>query len=320
MRTRNKMLALGSAGLLALGLAACGDDDGSGGSGGGGDLSGEIQIDGSSTVEPITSAIAELFNGENSGVQITVGTSGTSGGFEKFCKGETDISNASRAIKDDEAEACERNGVDFEEVTVATDALTVVVNPENPVDCLSVDQVSEIYGPGSTITNWNQVSGVDYDQELEIYSPGSDSGTFGYFTEAVNGEEEAQRTKGVNIVGEDDNATVNGVSGSTGGVGYFGFSFFNENQGSLKALQIENEDGECVSPSVETAQDGTYNPLARPLYVYPAAKALKKDTTQEFIRFYIENVNGIAEAVGFIGLTEEQLSEARAKVEKLVGS
>ena len=303
--------------VLALGVAACGDDDSNGGEG---DLSGSIRIDGSSTVAPLSEPMGELFNEENSGVNVTVGTSGTGGGFEKFCNGETDISDASRAIEPDEEKACEANGIEFEEVVVANDALSVVVNPDNPVTCLTVEQVGEIYGPKATATNWSDIAGLDaeYDESLEIFSPGADSGTFDYFTEAINGEEGAQRSQGVNVVGENDNATVTGVSGSPGGVGYFGYSFYNENQDKLKALEIENPDsGKCVEPAPETTQAGEYAPLGRQLYIYPSAQALEKPEVLEFVNFYLENVNDVTEQAGFIALTEEQLKESQSDVDAL---
>jgi phosphate transport system substrate-binding protein len=315
-------LVIAFAAALAVGVAACGGDDettaGSGDSGG--DLSGSIRIDGSSTVAPLSEPMAELFNEENSGVNITVGTSGTGGGFEKFCNGETDISDASRAIEPDEEKACEENGIEFEEVVVANDALSVVVNPDNPIACLSVEQVGEIYGPKATATNWDEIKGLEagFDEDLEIFSPGADSGTFDYFTDAINGEEGAQRSKNVNVVGENDNATVTGVAGSPGGIGYFGYSFYNENRDKLKALEIENpESGECVEPAPETTQSGEYAPLGRQLYIYPSAQALEKPEVLAFVEFYLENVNEVTEQAGFIALTEEQLGESEADVEAL---
>jgi len=308
--------------LLAIGLAACGDDDSGGDSGSGESLSGSIRVDGSSTVAPLTEPVGELFNEEQPDVNVTVGTSGTGGGFEKFCAGETDISDASRVIAPEEEKLCSDGGVEYDEVAVANDALTVVVNPDNPVTCITPDQLSEIYGPDATATSWGDIEGLDaeFSEDLDIYSPGSDSGTFDYFTDAVNGEEGAQRTKDVNIVGENDNATVTGVSGSTGGIGYFGFSFFQENEDTLKALEIENpETGECVAPGEETVQSGEYAPLGRELFIYPSAEALQKPEVLEFVNFYLENVNEIAPQAGFIPLTDEQLSEAQEKVATLGG-
>jgi len=308
-------LVLAASGVFALGVAACGDDD----EGGSGDLSGSIRIDGSSTVAPLTSAIAEGFNEENPDVDVTVGTSGTGGGFEKFCAGETDANDASEAIGDEEIAACEEGGVAYEELQVANDALTVVVNPDNPVNCLTVDQLKSVWEPGSKVSSWSDIEGLDppYDESLDLYGPGSDSGTFGYFTEAVNGEEDAIRND-YNDVGEDDNATVTGVGGSPGGMGYFGFSFFSENEGTLKALEIDGGEG-CVAPSPETAQDGSYTPLSRPLFIYPSAEALKDPAFDEFMKYYLDNVNTIAEQVGFIPLTDEQLSEQQSKLEGLIG-
>jgi len=302
--------------VLALGAAACGDSDESSGSGSG-DLSGSIRIDGSSTVAPLTEAVAEEFEAANSGVKVTVGTSGTGGGFEKFCEGETAVSDASRAIEPEEVEACKKGGIEFEEVRVATDALTVVVNPENPVNCLTVEQLSAIWDPDSDLSNWSEVPGLkeEFDEELQLFGPGTDSGTFDYFTEEINGEEGASR-KDYNNVGENDNATVTGVQGAPGGMGYFGYSFYLENEGALKALEVDGGKG-CVSPSAETAQADEYVPLSRPLFIYPSAEALKEPEVKGFVDFYLENVNDVAEAVGFIPLTEEQLDASKQATAKL---
>ena len=279
------------AAVLAVGVAACGSGDSTTGGGSGGeDLSGTIRIDGSSTVAPLTEAIAEEFQAENPGVRVTVGTSGTGGGFEKFCAGETDISDASREIEPEEVEACKKKGIGYEDVHVATDALTVMINNENPVSCLTVDQLSAIWGPDSKISNWNEIPGLEeeFDQELALYGPGTDSGTFDYFTEEINGEEGATR-KDYNNVGENDNATVTGVEGSPGGMGYAGFSYYTENEGKLKALEVDGGKG-CVAPSVETAQDGSYTPLSRPLFIYPSDSALEKPEVKAFVQYYLENV------------------------------
>jgi phosphate transport system substrate-binding protein len=302
--------------VLAFAVAACGDSEDEA-TGGGGDLSGSIRIDGSSTVAPLTEAVAEEFEAETSGVRVTVGTSGTGGGFEKFCAGETDISDASRAIEPEEVAACKKDGIDYEEVRIATDALTVVVNPENPVDCLTVEQLKAIWAPDSKLSNWSQIPGLqeEFDEELALFGPGTDSGTFDYFTEEINGEEGASR-KDYNNVGENDNATVAGVEGSPGGMGYFGYSFYQENEGALKALEVDAGKG-CVAPSAETAQNGEYEPLSRPLFIYPSAAALKKPEVKAFVDFYLGNVNDIAEAVGFIPLTEEQLEASKTAAAKL---
>lgn len=318
MTSSKWLTVLASAAVLVLGVAACGsDDDSSGSSGGGEDLSGSIRIDGSSTVAPLTEAVAEQFMAENTGVRVTVGTSGTGGGFEKFCAGETDISDASRAIEPEEEEACKKDGVGYEDVHVATDALTVMINNENPVACLTVDQLADVWGPDSKVSNWSDIPGVEeeFDEELALFGPGTDSGTFDYFTESINGEEGVTR-KDYNNVGEDDNATVKGVEGSPGGMGYAGFSFYTENEGKLKALEVDNGKG-CVPPSVETAQDGSYAPLSRPLYMYPSEQALKKPEVKSFITYYLDTVNSVAESLGFVPLTEEQLEESKAAAEKI---
>ena len=314
---RSRLLIPTAIAILALPVlvAACGDDNGGGGS----DLSGTIRIDGSSTVAPLSEPAGEQFNEENPNVDVTVGTSGTGGGFEKFCAGETDISDASRQIEPDEERACQENGIEYEEITVANDALTVVVNPENPVTCMTVDQLKQIWNRGSNVSSWGDVDGLeqDFSEELELFGPGTDSGTFDYFTEAINGEEGVQRSQ-YNNVGEDDNATVTGVGGSTGGMGYFGFSFFQENEGTLKALEVDGGDG-CVAPSPETTQDASYQPLGRQLYIYPSAEALGRPEVRGFVEFYLENSDSLTEQAGFISLTEEQKQESLDKVAQLAG-
>ena len=312
-RNRFHLAFVAAAIALAFAVVGCGGSDDDGG------LSGTIRIDGSSTVAPLSEAAAELFQNENPGVQVTVGTSGTGGGFEKFCNGETDISDASRPIADDEIEACETRGVAFEQVTVANDALSVLVNTENPVDCLSVEQLNQIWAPGSKVKRWSEIDGIEpaYDAPLELYGPGTDSGTFDYFTDEINGEEGAQRTD-YNNIGEDDNTGIVGVEGSPGGMFYVGFSYYVENQDRIKALAIDGGDG-CVEPSFETVQGGTYTPLGRGLFIYPSGAALERPEVLAFVEFYIENQAEIAEAAGYISLTEEQEEEALAKVESLTG-
>lgn len=310
-----KWLALASAGMLALGVAACGDDDndstGANNGSDGSSLSGSIRIDGSSTVAPLSEPAGEQFSGENPDVRVGVATSGTGGGFEKFCAGETDVSNASRPIEPEEEKLCAANGIEFSEIVVANDAMSVVVNPENPVNCLTTDQLTAIWGPDSNLSNWSEIPGLneDFDEDLQLYGPGTDSGTFDYFTEEINGEEGESR-KDYNNVGENDNATVTGVQGAPGGMGYFGFSFYQENEGSLKALEVDGGKG-CVPPSAETAQDDTYVPLSRPLLIYPSAAALEKPEVKAFVDYYLDNANAVAESVGFIPLTEEQLKASK---------
>ncbi len=311
------LLAVGAAGVLALGVAACGGDDSSSDSGSGSsssNLSGSLRIDGSSTVGPLTQAVAEQFNSENPDVDISVGVAGTGGGFEKFCAGETVINDASREIEPEEKALCKKGGVTYEALQVANDALTVVVNNANPNTCLSVKQLNSIWKPDNPVSSWADVPGADssFSADIERFGPGTTSGTFDYFTDAINGEEGSQ-TKDYNNVGENDNQTVTGVEGAEGGIGYFGFSFFEENKGALKALQVENPDtGKCVEPAAETVQSGDYAPLGRPLFIYPNADDLKSDDAlNAFVKFYLDNVNDMAPTVGFIPMTSEQLTKSQ---------
>src|ERR671914_174413 len=279
-------------------------------------LSGTITADGSSTLGPYTSAAAEGFQKRNRGVRITVGISGTGGGFERFCRGETDLSNASRPIKEDETEQglCEQNGVEYVEFQVANDALTVVVNKDNDwATCLTVDQLKKMWEPGSTVKSWKDVDPSFPDQELRLFGAGTDSGTFDYFTGEIVGEEGASRSD--YAASEDDNTTVTGVSGEKGGLGYFGFSYFEENQGVLKALEIDGGDG-CVAPSVETAQDGTYKPLSRPLFVYAKTESFQKPEVAAFIQYTLDNAVEIAEESQYVPLTDEQVAEQQAAFEE----
>jgi len=313
-------------GLLVL-LAGCGgegrggDDDASGttteASGGGSDLSGRIEADGSSTVGPFTTAGAERFQQENPDVQVTVGVSGTGGGFERFCRGETDLSNASRTIDEDEVAICEENGVEYLELQVANDALTVVVNTANDwATCLTVEELNAIWKPGSMASSWQDVRESFPDDPLELFGPGTDSGTFDYFTDAINGEEGASRTD--YQASEDDNVIVQGVKGTAGGLGYFGFSYFEENQGSLKAVEIDGGSG-CVAPSAESTQAGEYVPLARPLFVYAKTDALARSEVEDFLRYMLENEASIAERARFVPLNETQIEENLRKLDEATG-
>ena len=295
---------------LALTLAACGGDNNDGGtdtttSG----LSGSVLVDGSSTVGPMAEVANELFGESNPDVKVTVGESGTGGGFEKFCAGDTDISTASRPIEDDEAAICEENGVSYQEMIVANDALTLVINKDNDwATCLTVEQLKTIWEPKAEgkITNWNQVDPSFPDQELTLFGAGTDSGTFDYFTSAITGEEGASRTDYSPT--ENDNNTVTGVQGSVGGLGYFGYSYFEQNSDSLTAVQVDNGDG-CVAPSPETVADGTYQPLSRELYLYPSIeKAADNAAAKAFTEYFAENDATIAETAQFIALNDEQKS------------
>jgi phosphate transport system substrate-binding protein len=314
LTSRTRVAGLSAALVGTLALAACGgDQNGSGDDGSA--LSGSVAVDGSSTVAPLSQAAAAFYAEEQPGVNVTVATSGTGGGFEKFCNGETDISDASRPIKDEEAAICEANGIAFEELTVANDALTVVVNKDNDwVDCLTVEQLQAIWAPGSTVTNWNQVDPSFPDEELVLYGPGTDSGTFDYFTDEINGEEGASRTD--YEPSEDDNVIVQGVASSAGGLGYFGFTYYEENTDQLKALAIDNGSG-CVTPSAEAAQDGSYAPLSRPLFIYVSDVALEEEQVSDFVRFYIDNIDDVVEEAQYVGLTDEQKSELSQAFERI---
>ena len=299
----------------ALVLAACGGGSG-GDSGGGGNLSGAVRIDGSSTVYPLTALAAEDFMAANPGVQVTVASSGTGGGFEKFCRGETDANDASRKIKDEEKAACDAAGITYGGLQVASDALTVVVNKENTwATCLTVEELAKIWAPDSTVKNWSEVRAGFPDVPLALFGPGTDSGTFDYFTASVNGEEGASRTDYTPT--EDDNVTVQGVSGSPGGLGYFGFTYFEENADKLNAVAVDSGAG-CVAPSVETAQDGSYTPLSRPLFIYPSVAALKQPQVKAFFDYYVANDASIAEGALFIPLNETQKAALQSSYDALI--
>jgi phosphate transport system substrate-binding protein len=301
---------------LVLTTAACGGADAGSGTStsGGAGLSGTIQIDGSSTVAPLSEAAAEGFQEQNPDVQVVVGTSGTGGGFEKFCSGETDISDASRPIKEKEVAACKQNNVTYEQITVANDGLAVVVNKDNPIECLTVEQLKKIWEPGSKINNFQQVDPSFPDLKIALFGPGTDSGTFDYFTDEINGEEGASRTD--YQPSEDDNVIVQGVQSNKGGLGYFGLSYVEENPDALKAVAIDGGNG-CVEPSTETVLDGTYKPLGRPLFIYASSDIVERPEGLAFLEYYIENSDEIAEQALYVPLSEEQKAESRAKIQSL---
>jgi phosphate transport system substrate-binding protein len=271
-------------------------------------LSGDIAIDGSSTVFPITEAMAEEFQKANNEVRVTVGISGTGGGFKKFCAGETDISNASRPIKTEELEACEQAGIEFIEIPIAFDALSVVVNPNNTwAECLTVAELKKMWAPEAqgTVTNWNQIRDGFPDKPLTLYGPGTDSGTFDYFTDAINGEEGASR--GDFTASEDDNVIVLGVANDESALGYFGLAYLEENQDTLKAVKIDDEDPSngdgCIDPSALTVEGGIYQPLARPIFIYVSKSALERPEVKAFVEFYLEPDNAaLIQEVGYIAL------------------
>jgi phosphate transport system substrate-binding protein len=316
---KNRLLAIAVSGALAFGVAACGDDEEEPTAASGttteessssGELSGKIAIDGSSTVAPFAEAAAELFNEENPNVQITVGTSGTGGGFEKFCAGETDISDASRAIKDDEeVPICEENAVEYTEVQVANDGIAIATNKELAVDCLTTDQLKKLWNKGSKIKSLADVDPSLPDTELSLYGPGTDSGTFDFFTDEINGEEGVSRED--YEASEDDNQLVTGVSGDEGGLGYFGFSYYESAADSLNLVGVDSGDGNCVKPSLETIQDGSYKPLSRPLFMYPSKKSMERPEVKAFMDFVTTQAPAIAEAAKIVPLTDEQVAEAQ---------
>ncbi|NIG66761.1 phosphate ABC transporter substrate-binding protein PstS family protein [Microbacterium sp. Be9] len=317
-KTTAKIFASTALVIGVLALSACGGQPSAGESAGSGEgsggLTGSVNTDGSSTVAPLTEAAADLFRDEEAGVNVSVATSGTGGGFKTFCAGETDISNASRAIKDEEAAECEAAGIKYTEIIAANDGLSVVVNPENDwAEDLTVEQLNKIWGPEAEgeITNWNQVDSSFPDQAITLFGAGTDSGTFDYFTDAINGEEGAIRTD--YSPSEDDNITIQGVAGDVGAIGFLGLSYVEENEGVIKAVAVDG-----VMPSTETVQDGTYTPLGRPLFVYVNnASYVDKEPVKAFIDFYVANSLDIAERALFVPLTEEQVTTAADELASL---
>jgi phosphate transport system substrate-binding protein len=313
LRTRPKLSSLGAglAALLLLGAGACGggDDDRGGAAA---DLSNWIQTDGSSTVEPFTALAAERFQRGNPGVRITrsIVPSGTGGGFERFCAGETDLSYASRPIHEEENRACDAQDIGYIEFQVANDAVTIAVNRRNNwADCLTTSELKRIWEPGSTVASWHEVRSNFPDEELELFGPGTASGTFDYFTSEIVGAEGASRSD--YLASEDHNVIVQDVVGATGGLGYVGLAYFNENEDRLKALEIDDGSG-CVAPSVETAQHGDY-PLSRSLFVYANKEALRKPYVRAFLEYALENAVSLAEDALLVPLTGQQLQQERTK-------
>jgi phosphate transport system substrate-binding protein len=319
VRTRLLTLAAVMAAAATL-VAGCGRNDTESASAGTGtqsassNLSGRIEADGSSTVGPFVTAGAEEFQGQNPNVQVTVGISGTGGGFERFCAGETDISDASRPIKEDEeVPVCQKNGIEYTELQVANDGIAVVVNKENTwATCLTVDQLKKIWEPKSKVDNWNQVDSSFPDQKLTLAGPGTDSGTFDFFTAQINGEEDASRTD--YQATEDDNVIVQAVEGDKGGLGYFGLSYFEQNQGNLNDVQVDGGSG-CVTPSKETVQDGSYAPLSRPLFIYVKNSSLQKPEVKAFVQYLLDNQSTIAENALFVPMTDEQAQKSKSDFE-----
>jgi phosphate transport system substrate-binding protein len=322
MRIERLLLVLAM--MASLAFAACGDDDegGNGGAASSGEsseeLSGSIRIDGSSTVFPFAQAAAELFNEEQPGVQITVGQSGTGGGFEKFCAGETDISDASRPIdEEEEVPICEENGIEFGEVQVANDGIAVATNKGLAIECMTTDQLKALWEPQSKVSSYSDIDPSFPDTPVKLFGPGTDSGTFDFFTDVINGEEGASRED--YEASEDDNQLVTGVSGTEGGLGYFGLSYYEANADKLNEVQVDSGSG-CVAPTSETVQDGSYTPLSRPLFMYPSKQAIAKPEVKAFMDFIVANQEAIAEAAQIVPLTEEQKTEAQSKLTELEGA
>jgi len=292
--------------LAPLALAAgCGSGESGGDEAG---LSGMVTIDGSSTVFPISEAMAEEFQIANPGVRVTVGISGTGGGFKKFCAGETDISDASRPIKPTEVEQCAANGIETIEIPVAWDGLTVVRNAANDwATCMTVDELARLWQPGSTVKRWNQIRPEWPDEPIVLYGPDTDSGTFDYFTEAIVGEEDASRDD--YTASADDNVLVVGVEGDAGSLGYFGYAYYEESTDRLSSVAVDNGSG-CVAPSRETIENGTYAPLSRPMFIYLKPESLAKPQVRAFVEFYLANSTSLVPEVGYVPLAPERYEES----------
>jgi phosphate transport system substrate-binding protein len=277
-----------------------------------------VKIDGSSTVFPVTEAVAEDFQkAKKQQIKVTVGISGTGGGFKKFCRGETDISNASRPILKAEMADCAKAGIEYFELPVAFDALTVVINPKNTfIKQLTVAELKKMWEPGAQgkVTRWNQVNPQWPDQPMKLFGPGADSGTFDYFTEAVVGKSKSSR--GDFTASEDDNVLVQGVSRDVNGLGYFGYAYYVENKDKLKAVPIVNEKGQAVAPSMEAVEKGTYTPLARPIFIYVSAKALAKPEVKELLEYYMKNGATLAKEVKYVPLPASAYRIALEHVQK----
>jgi phosphate transport system substrate-binding protein len=279
---------------------------------------GLVKIDGSSTVFPITEAVAEEFQKAKKGaVRVTVGISGTGGGFKKFCRGETDVSNASRPILRKEMEDCQKAGIEYFELPVAFDALTVVVNPKNAfIRQLTVAELKRMWEPAAQgkIARWNQINPSWPDAPMKLFGPGADSGTFDYFTEAVVGKSKSSR--GDFTASEDDNVLVQGVSRDVNGLGYFGFAYYVENRDKLRAVPIVNEKGQAVAPSMEAVEAGIYSPLSRPIFIYVSAKSLARPEVREFVQYYMTHGAKLSREVKYVPLPAKAYQMAWQHVEK----
>jgi len=275
-------------------------------------LSGNVRIDGSSTVFPISEAVAEEYRSVQPNVRVTVGVSGTGGGFKKFLAGETDINDASRPIKESEMDKAVAAGIEFIELPVAYDGLSVVVNPANDwVDMLTVNELNMIWQPDSVVKTWKDVRESWPDEEIRLYGPGTDSGTFDYFTGVINGKEQASRAD--YTASEDDNVLVQGIAGDRYALGYFGFAYYAENMDKLKVVPIDGGKGP-VAPSMDTINDASYAPLSRPIFIYVNKAALDKPAVADFVSFYIEQAGGMAREVGYIDMPDRVYAAAASRI------
>ena len=309
-----RLLAIGAGALVAAGLVAgCGGSDSASADGG---LSGAITIDGSSTVAPLSTGAAESFNTDNKDVKITVGTSGTGGGFEKFCGGSTDISDASRGIKDEEAAACETAGIKYTEFRVASDGITVAIKKGTDVGktCVNFDELKTAWEKGSTVNNWKAIGGKDV--AMKLAGPGDQSGTYDFFNETVLGKDDAGEVNPARAdyaASEDDNVIVTAIEGSPGALGYFGYTYYEENADKLDDLAVKGEEGDCVKPTAETITDGTY-PLSRPLYIYVNDASMARPEVKAFVKYYLTNAVTLAEDNEFVPAPQSAIDESLAKV------
>jgi phosphate transport system substrate-binding protein len=315
-----RFIAVACSAALAFGAAACGDDEEGGGSGaaqeeGSGEdlsnVSGTIRIDGSSTVQPLAEAGAELFQEVAPKVRITVGGAGTGDGFERFCRGETVISDASRAIEAEEIEACKAKNIAPVEIQVGLDGLSVVANKNLaiPNNCLTTDQLKELLAPDSKVASYSELGSGFPDQAVSFFTPGTESGTYDYFTDEVLETDAEQRTEDVQT-SADDNQIITGIAGTKGALGYVGFAFADENKDKLKILSVDSGDG-CVAPSLQTIRDGSYSPLSRPLFMYPSEKTLTQPAVKGFINFILAENQQVTEASDYVALTDEQKTESQ---------
>ena len=275
-------------------------------------LKGMIEIDGSSTVYPVSEAVAEEFRKTYPKVQVNVGVSGTGGGFKRFTVGETDISNASRPIKDEEKTVAQENGVEYYELLVGQDGISVVVNKANDwATCMTVEELKILWEPGSTVSKWSDIRPEWPDNRINLYGPGTDSGTFDFFTEEIIGEVQASRSDFT--MSEDDNVLVIGVNGDRGALGYFGYAYYLENKDMINTVAIDGGEG-CVEPTSETIEGGTYMPLARPLLIYVNKASLKKPEVTAFVEYYMVNAGQLVEEVGYVKLSNDEYESELAKI------